>query len=315
MGLFRRRERAGPDGVPDDAFPFFTQEQAARFRALARTTLAEHGVETTIRSDHLLAADGQVYGLGNLAARCHQADRGEREWPEIVANHTRTIVRAMSEPDPLDVCAPEEVLAHTYLRLMPDDFAPDRRSFSYVRDPAPGLAEVLALDRPDTVVLFTDEHVERFGLAALREAGLANLIAEPIGDHQVLAGMEGAPLHVVMGHSFFTASKALVLRDVLRQTVGDDDAPYGVLVCMPFRHQLAFHVVRDRAVLPAVQSMTTFAPSGYGDGAGPVSPFVYWWRDGEFRQLSHVDDGGGLRVEADEEFGAVLNAVMDVDGR
>jgi hypothetical protein len=79
---------------------------------------------------------------------------------------------------------------------------------------------------------------------------------------------------------------------------------------MPFRHQLAFHVLRDASVVPALQTLVGFAANGYSDGVGPLSPFVYWWREGELRQLSHADADGALRVEVDAEFGAVLEELL-----
>jgi hypothetical protein len=211
---------------------------------------------------------------------------------------------------PFDTATPEEVLANTYLRVLNADSLPSRDAFSYAREVADGLLEVFALDQPETVVMFRDEEVERFGMEALRQAGLTNLLAEPLGGHEVVTGLEDARLHVVMGESVFTASKVLVLRDVLRRTVGDTDTPYGALVCMPFRHQLAFHVPQDASTLPALQSLVTFAANGYDDGVGALSPFVYWWRDGRLHQLSRADPDGLLRVEVDGDFAAALHELL-----
>jgi hypothetical protein len=316
MGFIRRRrgDDGGEPGVPaekDPEFRYFTAAQGAQFRALARQIFAEQGVETVVRPTFLEAQGGQRYGLHNLAAACHGARRGEQDWPAVMRDHAERILRATSGPVPFETTSTEDVLAHTYLRVLNADSLPSRDAFGYARELADGLLEVFALDQPETVVMFRDEEVERFGLDTLRQVGLTNLLSEPLGKHEVVNGLDESKLHVVMGESVFTASKVLVLRDVLRRTLGDTATPHGVLVCMPFRHQLAFHVPRDSTAIAALQSLVTFAANGYDDGVGALSPFVYWWREGRLHQLSRANEEGALRVEVDAEFGAVLQELLD----
>ncbi|MDQ1645751.1 MAG: hypothetical protein QOJ50_1935 [Cryptosporangiaceae bacterium] len=313
MGIIRRRrggDEDGPVAEPDPEFRYFSRDQGAQFRALARQVFAEQGVETVVYPTYLEAQGGQRYGLHNLAAACHGARRGETDWPDVVKDHAERILRATSGPVPFEAISTEDVLAHTYLRVLNADSLPSRDSFGYARELADGLLEVFALDQPETVVMFRDEEVERFGLDPLREAGLTNLLAEPLGSHEVVSGFDESKLHVVMGESVFTASKVLVIRDVLRRTIADTDTPHGILVCMPFRHQLAFHVPRDASAVPALQSLAGFAANGYEDGVGALSPFVYWWQDGRLQQLSRADEDGALRVEVDGEFGSVLGRLL-----
>jgi hypothetical protein len=317
--LFWRRSGGGRDerkdpAEADEEFSFFTAEEGARFRALARQGFAEQGVEAVVHAGYLEAQGGQQYGLHNLAALCYAARRGAKDWPAVIRDHAVAILRATSGPVPFDDVSADEVLAHTYLRVLNADALPNRDAFGYAREVADGLIEVFALDQPDTVVMFRDADAERFGVDELRSAGLTNLLAEPLGEHEVVTGVDDAELHVVMDHSVFTASKVLVLRDVLRRTIGDTATPHGVLVCMPFRHQLAFHVPRDASVVPALRSLIGFAASSYADGVGALSPFVYWWRDGRLRQLSHADAQGALRVTIDPEFSVVLEELAGSGG-
>jgi hypothetical protein len=318
MGIIRRRRGDGDDDDPvaerDPEFRYFSREGGARFRSLARQVFAEQGVETVVYSTYLEAQGGQRYGLHNLAAACHGARRGEQDWRDVMRDHAERILRATSGPVPFENISTEDVLAHTYLRVLNADSLPSRDAFGYARELADGLLEVFALDQPETVVMFRDEEVSRFGLDTLRSAGLTNLLAEPLGSHEVVTGFDESQLHVVMGESVFTASKVLVIRDVLRRTIADTDTPHGVLVCMPFRHQLAFHVPKDSSAISALQSLAGFAANGYEDGVGALSPFVYWWHDGQLQQLSRADAEGGLRVEVDGEFGAVLSRLLQGEG-
>lgn len=314
MGFIRRRRDGDDDPAgaeqADPDFRYFSRDEAARFRALARQVFAEQGVETVVRPTYLEAQGGQRYGLHNLAAACHGSRRGEHDWGAVMRDHAARILRATSGPVPFETSSADDVLANTYLRVLNADSLPSRDAFGYAREVADGLLEVFALDQPETVVMFRDEEVERFGIETLRQAGLTNLLSEPLGSHEVVSGLDDSRLHVVMGESVFTASKVLVLRDVLRRTIGDTETPYGALVCMPFRHQLAFHVPHDGTTIAALQSLVTFAANGYDDGVGALSPFVYWWRDGRLHQLSRADPDGLLRVEVDGDFAAALHELL-----
>jgi hypothetical protein len=75
---------------------------------------------------------------------------------------------------------------------------------------------------------------------------------------------------------------------------------------VPTRHQLAFHVLRDRTAVPALEAMAVFAQSGFADGVGAVSPSLYWMRGGGLERLSRVDDDGALQVDMLADLADVL---------
>jgi len=286
--------------VSDRAFPFFSQDQADRLRALAQATVAEHGEQTTIQSDHLRGASGGLYLLHTLAALCHQAEGGEAAWPGIVTDYVRSMLAVATLPDPARADLPPDLPATIHLQLLAPKNAPRIANDRTVRDLAPGLVEVLVLDQPDHVETFGDHRVDPFGAEALREAGLANLRAVPIDVYEPITGARGAKLHLIGGVSFFVASKALVLPDLLRATVGDDSAPHGVLLCAPHRHMLAFHVLRDTSAFDAAWTLMEFGDKQYAEAPGQISPAVYWWRDGMFRNVAeivHQDDEVVAKVD------------------
>jgi hypothetical protein len=152
------------------------------------------------------------------------------------------------------------------------------------------------------------EHVvETIGNPArLRARALQNLRAMPVERHEVIKEQDGARFDVLMGDSYFVASLVLILDQAAhrftRQRLGRD----GALVAMPFRHQLAFHPIRDLSVIPTLASMARFAAAGFDEAPGAVSASVYWWRPGSLVPLSRRDPQGGLRVDADPEFQVLL---------
>jgi hypothetical protein len=160
------------------------------------------------------------------------------------------------------------------------------------------------------VLLLTDDVVERVGVDALRAAGLHNLLVEPFGGVEWLDAGD-VRFGVVAGESVHTASRLLTVDDVLRRVHGEPDAPHGTLLCVPYRHQLAFHVVRDARVLPTVEAMVRFAIAGYDDGVGSVSPQLFYRSAaGDLQQLTSISDDGDVEVHVDGAFAQALDHVM-----
>jgi len=317
----RRRPDDGRDGADespvagprDPVFGYFSEPQGARFRSLVRQTFAEAGVEVVAQADHLVADDGRQFGLANLAAVCLDVldDGGEKSWPAAVRQHVHTVLKATAEDVPLGELSRHDVLARSYLRVIGRSAVPPDalEGYGYARPMAGDLIEMLALDSPDSVRMLTDAEVQPFGLDDLRAAGLENLVKEPFDSYRVLNGEDGEQLHVVLGQSVYTASKLLVLPDLLDRTVGTRHFPHGVLVAVPFWHQLAFVPVLDLSVVASLQLQVVFAARGYEEGVGAISPFVYWWRDGRLSQVSFAAEDGGLEVRPDPELLEVLNSL------
>lgn len=118
MGLFVRREQ---DSTPDAALPFMTVAEAQEVRRLAAAAFAAAGHEVVIGDDRLTAADGQVYGLWNLAAAC-KAERTRLTWSKVVKRHVAQLLDV--PPGPQDM-AVEDVVAHAVLRVYGERQYPD----------------------------------------------------------------------------------------------------------------------------------------------------------------------------------------------
>jgi hypothetical protein len=55
-------------------------------------------------------------------------------------------------------------------------------------------------------------------------------------------------------------------------------------------------VIRDQSAVPSLRQLARFALAGFDDGVGPLSPDVFWWRDGTWVQVTRVESGKTITV-------------------
>lgn len=311
MGIFARRSReSGQEAEPDPDLPFLTVDEATEIRRLAQRAFADAGIDVQTHPDHLSAPDGQLFGLWNLAATCHAAPKGRREWPGVVRNHVQVLLTAPPSAESLSL---EEVLPRVYLRVYGTDTLPAQflQQMTYARPIADGLLEALALDSPESVVTLMDTEVTRLGVGELRRAGLENLLREPIDAIDTVRSPAGADIQVVLGDSVYTASRILAMRDLLQRVFGDREYPNGVLVAVPIRHQVALLPLDGGNPVAAISAVAGFAAAGFSDGVGGVTPSTYWWHDGVLTRITTLDERGKLAVHVDAELDAVLTRLAE----
>jgi hypothetical protein len=118
------------------------------------------------------------------------------------------------------------------------------------------------LDPTDFGLTWSD--ADRFGLANLRR----------ITDHVEYFDHDDIRIALLTG-SIFTASRALVLDTVLRESLHLEPPPYGVLAALPARDLLLIHVIRDLAVIPALGQMLNLASRSHTHDPGPLIPDVH----------------------------------------
>ena len=302
-------------GSDDVRLSGLTPRQTQRVRDLARTALAERGLETVVHADHLRTADGRVFGLENLASICHNA--GSNRWPTLIADHLDALLGEFpAEPPELSV---EQIRDGVHLRLVPLDavrsLAPEavEKHYTYARRIGAGMLELLVQAKGPYVRWLTDADVAKVGYAELHRLGRERLLAIRPDVTEVLQRRR-SELHTVRGSSGFIASKVLVLDHVLRVALGRKATwPQGVLVSMPSRHELVFAPV-DENVVANLAGMLEVTAVEYREEIAPLSPYVYWWQDGTLTALSEGDGCGGVQVRFPEEFrDAVLPLLADDD--
>lgn len=284
----------------DGEFTFLSEAEAARLRTFVREAFAERGIEVTVEPGRVTTDSGWRFGLSNLAAVCHNDSRGPRSWRKQVEEHVERAIRSMAGPQALRVLPHERLLAQLYPRFIPSD-PPLLKAFGYGPPSVPGLLEVLALDLPETVDMLTADSLSDLGeITALRNRAFQNLRTVRVDKHKAVRDKDGSHFDVLMGGSYFIASLALVLDDVVRRYAKDAPAPHGILVALPHRHQLAFHVIRDRSVAPSLHAMARFAAVGFEQSPGALSRSVFWWHEGSFTQVA-TQDNAGLHIKLTQE--------------
>jgi hypothetical protein len=211
----RDRAGRGPGEALDPVFGYLTAAQGERLRTLTQRVFAEAGVEVVPCGDHMQADRDRQFGLSNLAASCHAAG-SEKAWPDLVMRHVRGVLAAAEEASRIDGLDREDVLRRIFVRLMgAAEFEGSRQRFGYAREWGGDLLELVVLNFPESLLVLTDEHVQRLGLEDMRAAGLHNLRREPVDSHEILNEPHGVRLHVALGESPYVASKLLVLPDLL----------------------------------------------------------------------------------------------------
>jgi hypothetical protein len=275
MKIFNRRPQ--PRQV-DEQLTYFTTAEADTFRELVRASFADVGRDVAVYADHVEDKTGTTFGLWNIGALCAREELSD--WADLIDDHVR---RVTTPTRGLDDLTSEELEAGVYLQLVDAGSLPEPDLLGYAREVAPGLLEVISIDLPDAVATPPeDELTARRGLQDLRERGRANLLSLLSGDligAETVEGESGGRFTAVTGASFFTASLALLLPETIEQFSGESDEGRGVLVAVPFRHQLLYRVVDGPDAARALDDMFDVARRRFMTNASPVSPDVYWVRN------------------------------------
>ncbi|MCS3782270.1 hypothetical protein [Tsukamurella ocularis] len=303
MGLFGRKKSV--DDQPDPYLDLLTIRDADRLRALTRAVLAENGFEAQVFGDHLALVDGRTLGLDNLARKVHVAE-GE-EWDRIVRAHLAALLRPSEDP------TGDDLLTRIVARLLDVSVGSGdpRLTFDYALPWQPGVAEILVVDHPDHVSMLGDGSVREMApLGPWYDRARRNLFRELTETAEVRVETvehDGHRFQCALSESVFTASGALLLPELLPRWVPGIDVSGGVLFAAPFRNQLAFAACSSaEAALGGLMLLPVFAANGYSDGVGPVSPNVYYWRDGTVTQISTIADDA-LNVTPPPELLEIIN--------
>ncbi|HET7690919.1 MAG TPA: hypothetical protein VFK41_11090 [Nocardioidaceae bacterium] len=303
MGLFRRKRPSDP---PDEALTFMTEPQATLLRSLVREVFAESGREVVVYADHVVDDSGGQFGLWNLAALC--ATEPTSQWRRLVEGHVQRITA--EQPD-LDDLTDDELRSSIYLRLVEANSLPDRGFYPSARDIGEHLVELLSVDLPEMITTPPEEALAKRGdLELLKAQGLDNLrsvLQQPEVEVQHIQERGSGRFAVATGESFFTASLSLILPEAMAHFTDERDLGRGVLLVVPFRHQLAYHVIDGSDGAAALNNLFRWAMLGFGDAPGPLSPHVYWVRGGHWEQITRFDEEGRPCIDVSEELAEALD--------
>jgi hypothetical protein len=301
---FLRRLRGEPPPVPEWA-SFFTADEYAALVDVVRADLDRRGDSYTMGDGFVqLAGSDSSFGLSNLAQLCHTMDPAE--WPATVATHFST-VRATTGRDTGALAADfDQVKPIIRVRLLPDEsmggMSPAQVSGS--RPYAPGILLALVYDFPDSTRSVPLEDLDSWPLDpdAVWQIAIDNtrLEAQPVRQN---VPVDGGSFELAVGDSFYLATRAMLLADVLPP--GTVDAVFAV----PNRHTLLWHAIRDLSVVGSMQAMMQVTSKSFLDGPGSISNQLYWWHDGTVVHLPLSVQGDKIAFTPPDEFVALLNTL------
>ena len=288
----RRRHNDSDGNRPHPELTPLTITQADRLVRLAEAAVAERGLPmrydgsaglVPIGADGAPVADGPFAGLVNLARTVGGLPR--QQWRDAVAAHFDQMLPSGDRP-----MIPDDLEAELYLRLVSASaIHPGWRD--RVPEFVPGVLTAPATYAGRAVAMHFDidslgvprAEITRMGLANLRRLkDDVELVRDPGGDGAEVAMLTGG---------MFTASRALVLDTVLRESLRVENPPFGCLVAMPARDMLLIHVVRDQTVVSAFGMLTKIANCFFADSPGPLSPHVYYVTGNEWQQVTDYSTG------------------------
>ncbi|MFI0348851.1 hypothetical protein [Actinomadura sp. 9N407] len=275
---------------------------------LVRAVIEQQGYGcTVIDADQLEIAwpgrsePSRMY-LTNLRQQVAREPRDQ--WPGIVSYFVDAVISAADDDrgNALDDYALVRPSLRT--RLYRDDFQAD---MELVRRPVvPGLIEVLAIDKPTSVVLVSVD------LAAKWDTGGDDLFT--VARENVRADgplevededFDGVRLFSLGGETAYVTAHALWAGDYMVT------GRHGALVVLPTQGVMHATPVDGADVAAAMNLMVRVAWGGFQEGPRSVSPDVYWWRDGALRPAGAVEESDGtLAVSISPEFQDLLEALV-----
>lgn len=312
MALFRRQsaQKFDPVHVPAET-AFLGERNWARLRMLLTDALDRRRRPWSADDASVVTTDftGRAIRVSVAPLARRVAGMDLDAWPHAVVefvgqlgpSHERDLICA-------DVT---EVRSRLKLRLYPDDHLLGT-DFRPIAEPfAESLVTMLAIDLPSSVGTVHLDDLDAWGIDEEEAWDLAfdNLFDEPLPSFtrmRVGRGTTAVRVHAWRGDSFFTASRAIDLEEV----VGEIGAN-GMLVAMPNRHTLLTHAVDDGDVLHAVQHLIPVARGLHRQGPGSLSAHLYWWNDGDLRWLPVSADDSTIEFYPPTDF---LDAVDAVGG-
>ena len=263
--------------------------------------------EGLIRPDAAALSFSSVFGLQNIAQACRQADR--EEWRELIAAHFDSIFEAKGDDNALEIDMTDFARLKDRLRarLYPFDITNHTAEIVHRAGPE-GTLEVLALDLPTTVRTVSKAEAENWGLDPdeLLDIGRKNLHSSRRLTESTFPLEQGTALKVLSGDPFYSASHALILDDYLRP-----DLAHGVLIGMPKRDVLLLHEIRDMGLMEAVTAMLQIIVGMHRDGPGSLSPYLYWYHDGQFDIIPYEMDDDTLTLVPPEEFVELMDELAE----
>ncbi|HJP89925.1 MAG TPA: hypothetical protein VJ850_12890 [Candidatus Limnocylindrales bacterium] len=307
MGFLKRFQR-GQDPVPNWA-SFLKPAEYREFGRQVAAYLDRRGDPYEFLGDggvnvQIGEGDPHVLGLLNLAQKWNLAPAAER--PSVIDGHLNGLFGHWERAGVADQDSRsfDDVAGQLRLRLVPDDFGAHAPEVMFSRPFAQGVDAALAIDWPDTVEMVNAKTVAAWGVPGdvVFSRGLQNVLDT---ERPAMERMGGdAPLTLMYGDSFYTASHALALERYITPRT-----PHGAVFAVPNRHVVLLQAITGIDIIKSIQPLIVAAAGYYREGPGSISPLLFWWRDGEIVMLPCSFDGKQVTFSPPDDFTVLLNSL------
>lgn len=258
-----------------------------RMKAIA--AFERHGTPVVkVDAMTLRTESGSYMGLHNLVERC--AGVPHTVWDEIVDRHVATMVESqrLSDPEMLLNMDDEEFYMRLRERVVPRSVLRPIDEFSYSRplvDAHDSPRRVLNLSFPDLALSLAGRYLVNRDLATAWAFGRENTAAVPIDQRESLV-KDGIVVEALRGDSIYVASKVADMPALIEKYSAP--AEFGVLFAIPNAYEIDFYPVENSEdTVRAAELMATLAHMLVSDTPSPASPEVFFWRGGQFCQVTN----------------------------
>lgn len=238
------------------------------------------------------------FSVHNLAANLAKIDR--KRWADYVAWHFGHMV--VGGPPELPASY-EEVRRRLRVRLASAAMV-ESLPEEITRPVADDLHELLMVAIDEGATTVPPNSIEQWGepLDRLWKDAHDNTGWDEPTERQLAVKPTGERFVWVRG-SWWTASLLLHLGRYLSR-----NCRHGALAMVPVRDALFYHEIEDETVVSTLIPMMETAVGIHFEGPDPISPHLYWWKDGEIRRVAAYENGRVQPVWG-AEFSAMLAEV------
>jgi hypothetical protein len=307
-------ERIPRSGVVDAFFPYADRDEADAVRRFSVEAFRAVGIAGTDRGKDFLTDDGRVYEYGNALVTCLLDRREEKRWREIASGYVERGLSDDSGGGVLDVVVDEETFSRVLPMFAPLDLAGPQlweRYFTYALIHSPRIRMLLVLESNGLERYVTDAMLTRETFSATVEKAVENLWSEVRGRHYGLGEPENR-LHFLEGSTRYTSAYAMNVDNLLRNFDRDSARDLGVVYSLPRANVVMWaNLTARRSSLAMLESILASTLKQYRDFRAPLSPEVFWWREGKTEIINGV---GKDAVESSERFARVLEAMRNGEG-
>lgn len=297
--------------IPNWAY-FFDVEEYQEFTRALQHYFSSKNIEYIVENGVLATNDKsfgyESLGLTNVAQVCKQNEK--KRYREIVKDHFDTMIRTLQfEKDFRAIVDDfEQVEYYIGVRIYPDEHISHVGENNVLGKKLAGdLFALLVFDLPDTIMNIKPEHAEKWNKSTdeLFALGINN-IKEKYRMEISEQTFDDFKFWFIDSPHFFTSNIIFDFEDH-SELVGSN----GSLVGLPHRHVAIIYPIENLEVIHAINMLIPTIYGMHEEGPGSVSNKLFWFHNGELKNLPYEITDDSLSFTPPKEFTDMLNNLAE----